>query len=343
MLDETCKFKDFFDNLGLTPLEGSLTDASTVDSGASTGDSDSEPGDGDWRTLAQIGKTQSNFDAERRSGGSFHDYLALHEKVESKDGDGLRIIWSSATNGNQRAVSEKKLWTQTYCIKANLAVQMFLNDVWKRKWSPPSDLAKQVHKMLLSNKIALSPETYQLMVHCAVDDGYLSMATDLSFEMERQTGAVLPQDMLDKMHNLELWPEMCQEESDMENLSGGAGTQKDEIIATLMEHPWYCTTQSRSDDIALHSHGHKVFQTHQVFLGKQNKVSCLTMTGDASPKFDQFELIWTGTTFNWGADAKCQKRKKFLITLTSTCAEIEGGVVTWAKENGMHSTWHASQ
>eukprot|EP00746_Dinoflagellata_sp_MGD_P152730 gnl/MRDRNA2_/MRDRNA2_83857_c1_seq11.p1 gnl/MRDRNA2_/MRDRNA2_83857_c1~~gnl/MRDRNA2_/MRDRNA2_83857_c1_seq11.p1 ORF type:complete len:444 (+),score=102.69 gnl/MRDRNA2_/MRDRNA2_83857_c1_seq11:93-1424(+) len=350
MFEMTSTSKDFSDNLGSKPFEGSLTDASTVDSSASGVDSDSESDDVDYRTLTPIGETQSNFDRERLRGGSFQDYLALHE-INKRD---MR---------DQRAMPEKKPWTQTNSLNANLSALMLLSEVWKSKSSPPSELARQLHKMLSSNNIALSPETYQMLVRIAVDGGCLPLATELSFEMERLTGAKLPQAMHDRMLEMHLMPDICameslslteeletiQEEGEsieeeevmpdmcvIENLPGRAGTLKGEMIANLTKHPWSCHP---SNDPSLQ-------QKHQIYVGNQNKVYCLSMMGDTSPKLKQYELIWNGTTFIRGKGVKSpEKGVKSAITLNSTCADIKDGVVVWTKDDSTgHSwQWHASQ
>eukprot|EP00746_Dinoflagellata_sp_MGD_P152745 gnl/MRDRNA2_/MRDRNA2_83857_c1_seq8.p1 gnl/MRDRNA2_/MRDRNA2_83857_c1~~gnl/MRDRNA2_/MRDRNA2_83857_c1_seq8.p1 ORF type:complete len:429 (+),score=95.84 gnl/MRDRNA2_/MRDRNA2_83857_c1_seq8:117-1403(+) len=336
---------DIFEQVGLKPLADS--DASTTDSGASLADSDSETNDileTEECELSPWCEEDSELDRARLSGGDFCDYQALNKKELPNKGN-------------------KQLWTQPISKKANKEVQKFLSDVWKQTRFPHPDLANQLHKMLTSSNIALSPETYQILIRIAVDGGCLSLATELSFEMERLTGAMLSQSMHDGMLEMHLMPDICameslslteeletiQEEGEsieeeevmpdmcvIENLPGRAGTLKGEMIANLTKHPWSCHP---SNDPSLQ-------QKHQIYVGNQNKVYCLSMMGDTSPKLKQYELIWNGTTFIRGKGVKSpEKGVKSAITLNSTCADIKDGVVVWTKDDSTgHSwQWHASR
>eukprot|EP00746_Dinoflagellata_sp_MGD_P152734 gnl/MRDRNA2_/MRDRNA2_83857_c1_seq15.p1 gnl/MRDRNA2_/MRDRNA2_83857_c1~~gnl/MRDRNA2_/MRDRNA2_83857_c1_seq15.p1 ORF type:complete len:468 (+),score=79.34 gnl/MRDRNA2_/MRDRNA2_83857_c1_seq15:107-1405(+) len=317
---------DVFERLGFIenkPLDGK-SDLSTADSGASTADSDSESVDSKnsskpeqrppppWRKTP---KTQTNNEIDKK-------------EVPADKIPFLAPIPHNSYSPTKGKVQEK-LWTFGMSYNVNIQVQVFLADVWRRMRYPPSHLARQLHQSLTSMDIAFSPDTYQLLVRIAVDAGFLGMATELSLEMERLTGAKLPQDLLDRMLNMHVMTDLCKPET-VENPS--PDTLKDEMVASLIAHPWSCQVPG---------HGHLrcttgLKQKHQIYVGHANKVYCLSIhtVGDLSSlKFDSHELGWNGTTFSWGTGSKTT------ITLKSTCAEIKEGVVQWAKDNGTGHAW----
>eukprot|EP00746_Dinoflagellata_sp_MGD_P152729 gnl/MRDRNA2_/MRDRNA2_83857_c1_seq10.p1 gnl/MRDRNA2_/MRDRNA2_83857_c1~~gnl/MRDRNA2_/MRDRNA2_83857_c1_seq10.p1 ORF type:complete len:406 (+),score=62.05 gnl/MRDRNA2_/MRDRNA2_83857_c1_seq10:142-1218(+) len=223
-------------------------------------------------------------------------------------------------------------WTSPRACAANTSAQMLLCEVWKRSGHPPSCLAEKLYQMLATINIALSPATYAILVEVAAHAGSLERATELSLEMEKLTGSKLPQHILDYMLDLHvagavhnehatgnLPVSATQKLSEHHSNDGNVDPLKDEMVASLVKHAWCGSVPAGQ-------------QRHQIFVTPaSHRVFVLTMTGELLPKFDQFELTWTGSTFNWG------KNQNF--TMGSTCAAIKSGVVQWNGVKGGSWQW----
>eukprot|EP00746_Dinoflagellata_sp_MGD_P152743 gnl/MRDRNA2_/MRDRNA2_83857_c1_seq6.p1 gnl/MRDRNA2_/MRDRNA2_83857_c1~~gnl/MRDRNA2_/MRDRNA2_83857_c1_seq6.p1 ORF type:complete len:361 (+),score=77.10 gnl/MRDRNA2_/MRDRNA2_83857_c1_seq6:112-1194(+) len=270
---------------------------SAMNSGASTVDSESELVDG---KSAKGCKTKIDAPFPQQSCGQVAPW---------KLGDTTNSIYKS--DG-----VVKDSWKSPVASAANANAQGLLCHYWDLWGESPSCLAKQVHEMLTSSDIAISPETYHLLVDIAVHAGCLETATEMSLELETKTGAKLSQVMLDSMLDLHLSPA-----PKLAIETGSADILQREVLTYLTKHSWVGIANGAK-------------QKHRVFVD-QNKVFCLSMGGDECPRFQLCNLHWNGITFTWG--------KTDPVKLTSTCAEISDGTVVFSKGNGELWQWCASQ
>eukprot|EP00746_Dinoflagellata_sp_MGD_P152732 gnl/MRDRNA2_/MRDRNA2_83857_c1_seq13.p1 gnl/MRDRNA2_/MRDRNA2_83857_c1~~gnl/MRDRNA2_/MRDRNA2_83857_c1_seq13.p1 ORF type:complete len:370 (+),score=74.13 gnl/MRDRNA2_/MRDRNA2_83857_c1_seq13:93-1202(+) len=288
---------------------------SAMNSGASTVDSESEFVDS---KSAKGCKTKIDGSFPQHSGGQIPPW---------KKGDTTNRI-------HQKEGPVKDSWTSPVASAANANAKGVLCHYWNLWGEPPSALAKQLHQMLTSSKIAVSPETYHLLVDIAVHAGDLETATQMSRELETKTAVKLSQVLLDSMLDLHLCPaQKCAMATggavpfvtvnSVQCTARAAETDmlQSEVLANLTKHSWVGIANGAK-------------QKHRVFVD-QNKVFCLSMGGDECPRFQLCNLHWNGITFTWG--------KTDPVKLTSTCAEISDGTVVFSKGNGELWQWCASQ
>merc|ERR1719161_3212179 len=213
-------------------------------------------------------------------------------------------------------------------ITANQNAYIFLEKVYgmrrARMQDAPIDLAKQIFKMLTSCNIAVSADMYQLLVDIAIQGESLEMATEMSILMEKHTGRSLPPELQNKMIDLHITSGLNYSQT---TKSGCTDALKAEMIAQLTSHKWFGTSSAGRQ------------QTHQIFACAQNRLRCLTMTGEASPTFVTCDLTWggpDGKSLCWG----CKFND---LNFTSTCADIKEGTLKWDAPGGCSWEWFAWQ
>jgi hypothetical protein len=205
------------------------------------------------------------------------------------------------------------------CYATNKRAQAFLNEQWICSGVAPVELAKQMYRMLTSSKIGLNPPTYRLLFDIAIDAEDLEMATEMSIQMEKQTGARPYRGMLNKMVTLHVASK--QKNKYMGEPVASKQTNKcladtDELVAALTRHTWYGAVGGQQ-------------QTHLIYVGPHDKLYCLSMTTTGPPWFAVYDLTWDKDTLYWGRSGKW-------IVLGSTCADISSGKLVWEQWGSQH-------
>jgi len=221
----------------------------------------------------------------------------------------------------------------------NANAQKFLLEVGSSaRWSS-IDIAKQVYKMLTSSNIPVSAKTYQLLVDIATWGNDLDLATEMSIEMEKQTGTKVSEDTTDRMIELYLVDQKDRNGSQVTNLdSVGTALRYNELVTELTSHPWFGISSQQQ-------------RKYQIFASSTGQLLCLHMSGEASPEFCLDELFWDGLdvtligsipgdredgatgTLCWGNEYH------YKITLGSTVEEIKRGSVVWNGDGGHSWQW----
>lgn len=119
---------------------------------------------------------------------------------------------------------------------ANANAHKFLLEVGDRLGHPRLDVAKQTYEMLKSSNIRISAETYQLLVDIAIQGESLELATEISMDMEKQTGVGLSQDSLNRMLDLHVNSDHRDHCQTKKLDSDAADVLKNQLVAELRTH-----------------------------------------------------------------------------------------------------------
>lgn len=171
----------------------------------------------------------------------------------------------------------------------------------------------------------------------------LDLATEMSIEMEKQTGTTVSEDTTNRMIELYLVDQKDRNGSQVTNFdSGGTALRYNELVTELTSHPWFGISSRQQ-------------RKYQIFVSSTGHLLCLHMSGEVSPEFCLDELFWDGPdvtligsipgdredgatgTLYWGNEYH------YKIALGSTVEEIKRGSVVWNGDGGHSWQWFAQK